>query len=295
MANKLTIPLNTTQLDHSNQISDLLYGIFLEDINFAVDGGLYAELIKNRSFEYGSDASNANKHGWKTTSDSLQFQIASIGGITDSNPNYAVLTNTAYHFQGISNGGYLDGIAIEKGASYRFSAFLKGLEGYTDAVQVSLRDNKNIIYAEDTIASITSEWRKYVLTLTANETISKNIRLYVEIKNGSVAMDLISLMPTDTYKGRENGIRKDIGEYLEALNPKFLRFPGGCVIEGKDEESMYNWKDSIGNGKMLEINGVKTVGDVAVRPQGKSIWSGNTDHPYYTTYGIGFYEYFLLC
>ena len=97
-------------------------------------------------------------------------------------------------------------------------------------------------------------------------------------------MDMISLMPQDTYKG--TAIRKDIGEMLEALEPTFLRFPGGCVIEGRDEESMYSWKDSIGNGATLTVDGVTTTGDEAVRPQGRSIWQGTAGHPFYTTYGI---------
>ncbi|MDE6608085.1 MAG: hypothetical protein K2K54_10075, partial [Lachnospiraceae bacterium] len=109
----------------------------------------------------------------------------------------------------------------------------------------------------------------------------------------SVCLDMVSMMPADTYK--ELPIRKDIGEFMEALNPSFLRFPGGCVIEGRDEESIYNWKDSIGNGLTFTVNGEEVTGDVAARPQGQDIWSGTKIDPYYTTYGIGFYEYFELC
>lgn len=299
MSNKLIIPLNTSQLDESYDISQLLYGIFLEDINFAVDGGLYAELIKNRSFEYGEEAQHSNKHGWNSTSDNIRFEVqngAEDGtSIAEVNPNYAILTNSNTDYEGISNNGYLDGLAITEGANYNFSVFLKSPDGYTGTVKVSLRDSNGEVYAEGIIDSITGDWWKYSLTLTASATVSSNLKLYVEIEQGTVWMDMVSFMPQDTYKGRENGIRKDIGEYLEALHPKFLRFPGGCVIEGKDLESIYSWKDSIGNGTALEINGELTTGDVAVRPQGKSIWSGNSNYPYYTTYGIGFYEYFLLC
>ena len=107
---------------------------------------------------------------------------------------------------------------------------------------------------------------------------------------------MISLFPQDTYKGRKNGIRKDIGEKLEALNPKFLRFPGGCLVEGKTLEDAYDWKDSIGNGLEFTINEEKTYGDVATRPLGVNLWgsSNASRNPYYMTYGIGFYEYFLL-
>ena len=104
---------------------------------------------------------------------------------------------------------------------------------------------------------------------------------------------MVSLMPVKTYHG--TGVRQDIGEYLEALQPSFLRFPGGCVIEGKSLSSMYSWKDSIGNGLTFTVNGEEATGDIATRPQGQSIWNGTSSDPYYTTYGLGFYEYFVLC
>ncbi|MDE7246870.1 MAG: hypothetical protein K2N43_03180, partial [Lachnospiraceae bacterium] len=136
-------------------------------------------------------------------------------------------------------------------------------------------------------------WQKYETTLTADASANKKVRLAVKIPAGTACFDMISMMPQETYKNLP--IRKDFGEYLEALHPTFLRFPGGCVVEGRDEESIYSWKDSIGEGLSFEINGETTVGDVAVRPQGKSIWQGSAANPYYTTYGLGFYEYFAFC
>lgn len=293
---KYTVDTKAT-LDESSEISDILYGLFLEDINFAVDAGLYAELVKNRSFEYDSAASNANRHGWKV-SDSKVLKFTVKDGTDDNsylnsaNTHYAVLENSSDNFAGIGNVGYLDGLAVTANAEYKISFFMKA-DNYKGDVKVSLRDGKGNVYAEAKVSGITGEWHKYETKLVPNKTVNDDLYLYVEITKGTVCVDMISMMPTDTYKGLP--IRKDLGEALEALNPSFLRFPGGCVIEGRSIESMYSWKDSIGDGMEMVINGKTTVGDVAVRPQGVDIWVGNSAHPYYTTYGIGFYEYFLLC
>ena len=319
-----TVDTNPASRDEADAISDILYGLFLEDINFAVDAGLYAELVKNRSFEYGNAATGSTRHGW-TNSDSnvLTFTVkdgSETGySLNSANPHYAVLVNTADTYEGIGNSGYLDGLAVTANEEYKVSLFLRnakpeelakktgnGTDGasangadadtttaYTGDVKLSLRDNKGNVYAENTITGITDEWYKYETTLVPNATVNKRLFLYVEITKGAVCADMISMMPTDTYAGLP--IRKDIGEALEALNPSFLRFPGGCVIEGRSIETMYSWKNSIGNAMEFVINGETTTGDVAVRPQGEDIWRGNTSNPYYTTYGIGFYEYFLLC
>ena len=292
---------DTSALDESSEISDTLYGLFLEDINYAVDGGLYAELIKNRSFEYGTAAANGNMHGWMHDDEEfLSFSIVdgSADGscLNENNPSYAVLTNnglsSASQYLGISNVGYLDGLAVTAGADYNASLFIKG-DGTCTSVRISLENKDGTVYAEQILSGITENWQKLETVLTPTETVNKDLVLKVSIPAGSVCVDMISLMPADTYQGLP--IRKDLGEYMESLNPSFLRFPGGCVIEGKDEESMYNWKDSIGNALTYEINGVETTGDVSARPQGKDIWSGSSNNPYYTTYGIGFYEYFELC
>lgn len=293
---------DTSALDETHQISDTLYGLFLEDINYAVDGGLYAELIKNRSFEYGTAAANGNMHGWmQDDKDFLTFSVVdgSEDGscLNENNPSYAVLTNnglcSSKPHLGISNVGYLDGLAITAGENYKASLFIKG-DGSLNAVHVSLESTDgSVIYAEQEIDGVTESWQKLEATLTPTETVNEDLVFKVSISGGTVCVDMISLMPENTYQGLP--IRKDLGEYMESLNPSFLRFPGGCVIEGKDEESIYDWKDSIGNGLTYTINGVETTGDVSARPQGKDIWSGSSNNPYYTTYGIGFFEYFELC
>lgn len=293
-----TINADTSALNESSAISDILYGLFLEDINFAVDGGLYAELVKNRSFEYGSQASNAERHGWKNNNaKTLTFTVENgtedNSYLNEVNPHYAVLNNISESYAGIGNFGYLDGLAVKAGDAYNISFYAKALESYNGQIRISLQGTDGTLYAESFVEGITNEWHKYETTLTPSQTVNKDLLLYVEITGGKLAFDMISMMPADTYEGLP--FRKDLVQLLADLNPSFLRFPGGCVIEGRSLETMYSWKDSIGNAVEFEINGKKTVGDVAVRPQGEDIWRGNNANPYYTTYGIGFYEYFLLC
>ena len=301
----LTEPLTaryTVDCSAPKEISNTLYGLFLEDINYAVDGGLYAELIKNRSFEYGTAAANEGMHGWvNSNSDYLTFEIHDGSkddtGLNQNNPHYAIITNNGLSsvtpFYGIGNVGYLDGLAVIGGDTYHVSLYMKGNPEYDGKVCLSLRDSDGTVYAETSIEGITDNWVKYETDLTPDSDCNDNLRLFVEIGAGSLCLDMVSLMPTDTYNGLP--VRKDIGEFLESLTPSFLRFPGGCVIEGRDAESIYSWKDSIGNGLEFTVNGVTTIGDAAVRPQGKDIWQGTKPDPYYTTYGIGFYEYFELC
>lgn len=302
-AEEIAFQVNTdiSGLDESHQISDTLFGIFLEDINYAVDGGMYAELLKNRSFEYGMEARDGQMHGWEATNEAVAFSVQDGSGdgtsLNENNPQYVVVENSGASSvsptEGISNKGFLEGIAIQEGALYDVSFYCKSDDGSVDQVCVTLFNEDGTVYDEKTVEGITDQWQKYETTLTANATANRKVRLAVKIPAGTACFDMISMMPQDTYKGLP--IRKDFGEYLEALHPTFMRFPGGCVVEGRDEESIYSWKDSIGGGLSFEINGETTVGDIAVRPQGKSIWQGSQANPYYTTYGLGFYEYFAFC
>lgn len=286
--------------DEVHDISDMLYGIFIEDINFAADGGLYAEMVQNRSFEFTELASGNQKHAWTNIGEvSAEVTIGdAAGGLNINNTNYMVLKNTSGSPAGVANTGFLDGMAIEEGADYLFSVYAKGLDGYSGKIYVQLMAGSELA-AEAEISSISASWQKYELELTSSMTATNNVYLSVTIDDGSAAIDMVSLFPKDTYNGRENGLRKDLAEKLEALQPSFLRFPGGCVIEGYTLEDAYDWKDSIGvdeNGEPLLFNG--TYGDVAARKMGQNIWTNinttNDPYPSFMTYGLGFYEYFLL-
>lgn len=284
--------------DEIHDISDLLFGIFFEDINFAADGGLYAEMVVNRSFEFTELAANDSLYGWSTVNGAKAEVKTSRSRLNENNPNYLVLSNTDDTPAGIANVGFLDGMSIESGKKYNFSVYAKGIDGYDSKLYVQLCSGDEVA-GKGTIEKISSDWAKYTLTLTCTKTDFENATLRVLTDKGSVMLDMISLFPEDTYKGRENGMRKDLGEMLEALEPKFLRFPGGCIIEGYDYETAYNWKDSIAtgsNGLPFEFGG--GYGDVAARKQGTNLWTNisATDDPYpcFMTYGLGFYEYFQL-
>lgn len=293
----------TLNIDSSikvHDISELLYGIFIEDINFAADGGLYAELVQNRSFEFTNLASDNEKHAWSDVGTITNTVIKgdTAGCLNENNPNYLVMENASSEAAGIANSGWLDGMAVTQGENYKFSIYAKGMDGYTGALQVAITNGTETL-AEGSIPAITADWKKYELTLTPSATADKNVKLQVTMGTGKAAIDMVSLFPENTYKSRENGLRKDLAEKLEALEPSFLRFPGGCVIEGVSLDKSYNWKHSIGvgsDGEPLFFN--NTYGDVAARKQDQNIWTDEraTDdkYPSFMSYGLGFYEYFQL-
>ena len=283
--------------DEIHDISDLLFGIFFEDINFAADGGLYAEMVVNRSFEFTDLAVNDALYGWNTVN-SASAEVRNESGLNENNPHYLVLTNTGNSPAGIENVGFLDGMSIGNGKKYNFSVYAKSADGYTGKIRVQLCSG-NTVAGEGIIEKISDRWQKYTLTLDCNTTDFENAVLRVLTDKGSVMLDMVSLFPVETFKGRENGMRKDLGEMLESLEPKFLRFPGGCITEGYDYETAYNWKASIATGSdglPLEFDG--KYGDVAARKQGTNLWTNiaATDDPYpcFMTYGLGCYEYFQL-
>ncbi len=277
-------------------ISDNLFGIFLEDINFAVDGGLYAELVCNRSFEYGWHAEGGNQYSWNSESGTQWSVVNSADeGLNANNTQFARVSSSGSKIAGIYNTGFFDEMRIDDGAEYKFSVYARGANGYSGGLKISVESRNGAVLAEETIDSLTDEWHKYSFTMKASGSANSGARVAVRLDSrGTVDIDMVSLFPADTYKGRENGIRRELGEMLEALEPSFFRFPGGCIIEGSTLEGAYDWKDSIGGGMKFEINGEETVGDVATRPIGDNIWSWNWQ-PYYSSYGLGFYEYFLLC
>ncbi len=285
-----------TSAEGGYDISDNLFGIFLEDINFAVDGGLYAELVCNRSFEYGPIAQGAGKFSWGNDAGVSWNVVGKTSGepLNANNPQFARVISSGGN-TGIYNTGFFNEMRIDEGADYKFSVYARAVSGYSGGLDISIESSNGTVLASETITSLTDDWHKYSFTLTAERTCLTNARVAVRLSEaGTVDIDMVSLFPADTYKGRENGIRRELGEKLEALKPSFFRFPGGCIIEGSTLAGAYDWKDSIGNALEFSVNGEMTVGDVAARPIGNNIWSWNWQ-PYYMSYGLGFYEYFLLC
>jgi len=275
------------------QISDQLIGIFFEDISSAADGGLYAELLQNGSFEF----SPTERDGWGPGTawrivrpgHSLGFIAPrSENPIHENNPTYMRLNiervGHYYDFAGwtgfgIQNDGF-DGIPVKAGASYNFSAFLRNVKGDAKQVRVALvepqgwgKDPK--LLAEATLNVNTANWQKYEAKLTAAEDAGKAVLQILVLEKGVADIDQVSLMPEDTYKG--HGMRKDLAQALADLHPRFMRFPGGCVVHGGGDGfwDTYRWKT--------------TVGPRETRRGLKNTWG------YHQSMGLGYYEYFQFC
>ncbi len=285
------------KIDASNElheISELLYGVFFEDINFAADGGLYGEKVINRSFEYGELAADDQMHGWsKVGTAETEVKIGAADSLNANNPNYLVIKNTDGTLSGVANKGFLEGMAIEADTVYDFSVYAKALNSSNGKITVRLVAD-GAVAGESVIEGVSGEWTQYKTTITSSLTASSGVYLQVLTSCGEMAVDMVSLFPP-TYKN--HGMRMDLAQKIADLEPAFLRFPGGCVIEGYDEETAYSWKDSIGTGAdglPLEFNG--KYGDVAARPYGINIWTdvAATEDPLpcYMSYGLGYYEYF---
>lgn len=262
-------------------IQPTMYGIFFEDINFGADGGLYAELVKNRSFEFPQTFM-----GWNTFGN---VQVREDGPF-DKNPHYVRLGNPghAHKHTGIENEGFF-GIGVEKDHEYRFTVWARTVDSDKSKIRVELTDpdtmgDKQAICKQD-LEITGKEWKKYTVTLKPGKTEAKaHLRIFLCKPESSVDLEHVSLFPVDTWKGHENGMRKDLAQKLADLHPGVFRFPGGCIVEGTDLATRYQWKN--------------TVGPVENRPLNENRWHytfTNRFYPdYFQTYGLGFYEYFLL-
>ncbi len=254
-------------------ISPNLVGIFFEDISYAADGGLYAELVQNRDFEY----NNLDHGGWNSKSfwtlegtGNTDWTIETADPIHKNNSHYAVLSTTETG-SSLQNGGF-DGIVLRKGDKYDLSLFLKNMEG-AGSIKVELIDGDKVL-AQKTFKA-NGQWKQYKAVLTASQDCDNaQIRL-TPMQAGKMAIDFVSLFPQKTFKNRKNGLRPDLAQALADLKPKFVRFPGGCASHGQGLENMYHWN--------------YTVGPLWERKTLANIWS------YHQTMGLGFYEYFQFC
>ncbi len=263
-------------------VQPTMYGIFFEDINYAADGGLYAEMVKNRSFEFPQ-----NLMGWRAYG---RFEVRNDGPF-DRNPHYVRLSYSGHRdkFTGLENEGFF-GIAVKKDATYRFSLWARCPEGGKSTLEVSFVDNDTMgedqRFATVKVDVSGKEWKKYTATLKSPRTEAKGaLRIFLAGDKSTTDVEHISLFPTDTWKGRENGMRKDLAQALFDMHPGVFRFPGGCIVEGTDLETRYQWKNS--------------VGPVENRPLNENRWHYTFGHrffpDYYQSYGLGFFEFFQLC
>ena len=258
------------------KIQPEMYGIFFEDINFGADGGLYAELVKNRSFEFPQPFVGWVPFGNVTVQDA--------NPCFDRNPHYVRVVNDGRLLRaGLDNEGYR-GIGVKQGEEYRFSVYARTPDAKPMKLSIELVNSnaQNLLKKEIEVSG--NNWQKLTAVLKSPFTDAHaRLRIVLETR-GTVDMDHISLFPVNTWKGRENGLRADLAQALYDLNPGIFRFPGGCIIEGNSLETRYQWKNS--------------VGPVENRPLNENRWNYTFKHKafpdYFQTLGLGYFEYFLL-
>lgn len=256
-------------------VQPTMYGIFFEDINFGADGGLYAEMVLNRNFEFPN-----HLQGWNT------FGKVTVGDFEPAftrNPHYVTVYPSGHKEKtsGLENKGFF-GMGFKKGMKYDFTVYarLNNLQGKTAKIRVELVGDDNVPMDRQVITLSNNQWQKKTVTLTANRTMQHGLLRIFNAGSEAVDLDYVSLFPEDNW----HGLRADLVKDLEDLHPGIFRFPGGCIVEGTDLQTRYQWKN--------------TIGDPENRPLNENRW--NYTFPrrqyadYYQSYGLGFYEYFLL-
>lgn len=275
-ANTLTVQVNKP----GAKVPDTMYGIFFEDINYAADGGLYAEMVKNRSFEFPQSLL-----GWTTFG---KVEVKDDGPF-DRNPHYVRLLPSGHNdkYTGLENEGFF-GVTFHKDSVYKFSAYMRAPEKAAK-IRVELCNPASMkesqVYASHTFDVNSKEWTKYSCELKPDDSCEKGVlRVFLVHPDQPVDMEHISMFPANTWKGRENGMRRDLAQALYDLKPGVFRFPGGCIVEGTEVPDRYQWKN--------------TVGPVENRPTNLNRWLYTFPHRLYPDYfqsgGLGFYEYFQL-
>ena len=273
-----TLDVNTKKAGAT--VQNTMYGLFFEDINYAADGGLYGELVKNRSFEFPQSLM-----GWQT-----------FGNVTVKNdgpfercPHYVSLSYAGHSDRrtGLVNEGYF-GIGVLKGEEYRFTVWAKAPQNGSAAIRIQLIDPNTMGERQDfATAKIEvkgAEWKKYEAVIKSPRTDNKaQLRIFLDGKN-PVCLEHVSLFPVNTFKNRINGMRRDIAQALADVHPGVLRFPGGCIVEGEELANRYQWKN--------------TIGPVENRPLNRNRWEFTFEHryfpDYFQSYGLGFFEFFQL-
>lgn len=280
---KINVIVNNT----GASISSAMWGVFFEDINFAADGGLYAEMVKNRSFEFPMPLM-----GWKETNQNNQkgkILIINQSAVNASNTRFARVTvNASKGEYSLTNEGFR-GMGFHKEKQYNFSVLLKAVKTGNLKIHINLLNASGKIIGSSVLSTIAGDpkvigWKKYSTSIYTTDTAQRGkLQLLIE-GNGVMDMDMISLFPEDTWKKRPSGLRNDLVQMIADLQPGFIRFPGGCIVEGRDLDNRYQWK--------------KTVGDIENRKLIMNRWNvefRNKPAPdYFQSFGLGFYEYFHL-
>jgi alpha-L-arabinofuranosidase len=263
------------------KINPAMWGIFFEDINFGADGGLYAEMVKNRGFEFPDPLM-----GWIKLSPSKargSLAIRDENPFNAANPHYLHLESEGKDLFGIANEGFR-GMGVRKGEAYDFAAEIRNVSD-APGLRIELYSHDGALLDSVRLAKFAGEWKKYTAVLHPNDTDAA-AKLYVLVDGkGAVDLDFISLFPENTWKHRPGGLRADMVQALADLHPGFLRFPGGCIVEGSELDKRYQWK--------------KTIGPVEERKLLINRWNYEFLHrptpDYFQSFGLGFYEFFQMC
>lgn len=262
-------------------INSAMWGVFFEDINFGADGGLYAEMVKNRGFEFPEPLM-----GWAKISPSNargELTVRSDAPFEAKNSHYVRLQSEGTAPFGLMNEGFR-GMGVRKGEAYNFSAHLRSIAG-TPKLKIQLYGGDGALLDSVDISGLSPDWKKQAATLRPNDTDLKAHLLVLVEGKATVDVDFVSLFPEKTWKNRAGGLRADMVQALADLKPGFLRFPGGCIVEGSTLDKRYQWKN--------------TIGAVEQRPLLINRWNYEFVHrpapDYYQSFGLGFFEYFQLC
>ncbi|MGA2248257.1 MAG: alpha-L-arabinofuranosidase, partial [Verrucomicrobiota bacterium] len=272
----------TVQTDQPGaKLNTAMWGVFFEDINFGGDGGLYAELVKNRGFEFPNPMM-----GWIKLCPSKARGTLSIRDdhpFNAANPHYLRIESEGRDLFGVANEGFR-GIGVKRGEAYDFSAQVRGVSG-SPTLQVKLYSNDGALLDAVQLDHFADHWERRSEVLHPNAT-DAHAKLYLLVDGqGTVDVDFVSLFPEKTWKNRPGGLRADMVQALADMHPGFLRFPGGCIVEGSELDKRYQWKN--------------TIGPVEERPLLVDRWNYEFIHrptpDYFQSFGLGFFEYFQLC
>ncbi len=253
------------------RVSPMLWGIFFEDINLSADGGLYAELVRNRSFEDSDKPEHWSMVGSGNAKIALTIDTAKPLSAKNPRSLKVSVADPGVARAGVANGGYF-GMAVKKGAKYDLALRARSDGAFKGPLTVTLESADSVVYAKERIKELTAEWQTFTLALKSDTTDPKARLVISTDKSGTFWLDGVSLFPRDTFKG--HGFRPDIAQMLADLQPAFMRFPGGCWVEGNTMKEAYRWKE--------------TIGDIFERRSQYNLWG------YTATHGIGYHEYLQL-
>jgi alpha-L-arabinofuranosidase len=276
----VTLTIDTAHPGHA--VSPLLHGVFFEDINYGADGGLYAELVQNRSFEHAE-----HLYAWSTVDRGGDgtVTIETADPLNAKNPHYLRLdVKDAGQGFGVANYGF-GGIAVRPHENYLFSVRARADAAFHGILRAVVEDETGRPLGECRLEGLTEQWREFDGVIPSSGAADHARLVVLATAPGRVDLDVVSLFPENTWKHRRNGLRADLVQMLADLHPAFVRFPGGCIVEGQVLSNRYEWKD--------------TIGDIAERRENWNRWQDairdQIAPEYYQTCGLGFFEYFQLC